>query len=40
MQLLISICFFKAEKKRLRRGKLTFGIVGVSIGIIAGVLAL
>lgn len=27
--------YFKAERKRLRRGKLTWGIVGVSIGVIA-----
>lgn len=32
--------YFKAERKRLRRGKLNFGIVGVAIGIIAGVLVL
>lgn len=31
---------FKAERKRLRRGKLNFEIVGVAIGIIAGVLVL
>ncbi len=32
--------YFKAERKRLRRGKLTFGIVGVSIGVIVGLFAL
>lgn len=30
--------YFKAERKRLRRGKLTWGIVGVSIGVIVALL--
>ena len=30
--------YFKAERKRLRRGKLTWGVVGVSIGVIAALL--
>lgn len=30
--------YFKGERKRLRRGKLSFGIVGVAIGIVTGLL--
>lgn len=32
--------YFKEERKRLRRGKLNFGIVGAVIGLVVGVLVL
>lgn len=32
--------YFKTERKRLRRGKLNFGIVGVAIGIVIGFIAI
>lgn len=30
--------YFKSEKKRLRRGKLQWGVVGISIGAVAVIL--